>query len=345
MRFDAGKYISLVYKDGQSIADHTTRVELQIDYPPGKASCDVSEEKGGDWVSIDCTAKVGSLSGKIECYQDGVWIPPLTDPTETDTTLKQKINITTNQPVFCCSSALTEYKERCECNDTALYLDDAISSDPCPTISTETSTISIDKTQDLGEKSQSSNTSNYTLTSHTTSTNANKMYKPFLIAIIIYYITIANLIRMFIRNAIHFYQLRQERKNNSNDESHNLKAIILYYISGIGLAILMILNTISVYQMWPENKNNSNDSESHKKAIFIYVYYISATGVIILFLLNSFQSNQLIQERKQNSNGESQKPLLSGNVHYHYALKCETEKLNQMMMQELATHKTQNNVY
>ena len=132
MRIDAGKYISLVYKDGQSIVDHTTRVELQIDYPPGKASCVVSEGKGGDWVSIDCTANVGSLSGKIECYQDGVWMPSLTDPSETVTLLTQTILIRKSLPVFCCTSTLDEYKERCECNDTCLYKADDDSNDPCP---------------------------------------------------------------------------------------------------------------------------------------------------------------------------------------------------------------------
>ncbi|XP_030840407.1 uncharacterized protein LOC115923572 [Strongylocentrotus purpuratus] len=132
MRNDAGKYISLVYKDGKSIVDHTTRVELQIHYPPGKASCVVSEGKGRDWVSIDCTANVGSLSGKIECYQDGVWMPSLTDPSETGTLLKQTILIRKSLPVFCCSSTLDEYKERCECNDTGLYIADDDSNDPCP---------------------------------------------------------------------------------------------------------------------------------------------------------------------------------------------------------------------
>ncbi|XP_030841733.1 uncharacterized protein LOC115924106 [Strongylocentrotus purpuratus] len=132
MRIDAGKYISLVYKNGQSIVDHTTRVGLQIDYPPGKASCVESEGKGGDWVSIDCTANVGSLSGKIECYQGGVWMPSLTDPIETVTLLTQTILIRKSQPVFCCSSTLDEYKLRCECNDTGLYKADDDINDPCP---------------------------------------------------------------------------------------------------------------------------------------------------------------------------------------------------------------------
>ncbi|XP_030842202.1 uncharacterized protein LOC115924258 [Strongylocentrotus purpuratus] len=158
MRIDAGKYISLVYKDGKSIVDHTTRVELQIDYPPGKASCDVSEGKGGDWVSIDCTANVGSLSGKIECYQDGVWMPSLTDPSETVTLLTQTILIRKSLPVFCCSSFLDEKKERCECKDTGLFITDDDSNDPCPPL--EITTMPLPTT--LTENNQSDYYSNMT---------------------------------------------------------------------------------------------------------------------------------------------------------------------------------------
>ncbi|XP_041469371.1 uncharacterized protein LOC121419119 [Lytechinus variegatus] len=139
-RGDQGTYILFVYKDGHEQFDHKDEILLQVEYPPGKASCMVGEDKGGEWVAVNCTANVGSLPGRIGCYQNGLWMPPLTDPTETDSLLKQTILIQRSQPAFCCSSTLNEYKERCKCHDTALFLDDSSTTvDPCPTITTQTS--------------------------------------------------------------------------------------------------------------------------------------------------------------------------------------------------------------
>ena len=49
MRSDEGTYLSTIYKDGQLRDIYTTRVWLQVDYPPGEASCVASYDKGGDW--------------------------------------------------------------------------------------------------------------------------------------------------------------------------------------------------------------------------------------------------------------------------------------------------------
>nr|XP_054753614.1 uncharacterized protein LOC129259344 [Lytechinus pictus] len=133
MKDDRGTYILFVYKDGEIQGDDTHRIYLKVDYPPGKASCVVGDEKGGDWVSLDCQANAGSLPGKIECYQNGVWMPSLTGPTETGSLLKQTILIRQSGPVFCCSSLIDEDRERCECKDTSYFLPDGACHDPCPT--------------------------------------------------------------------------------------------------------------------------------------------------------------------------------------------------------------------
>nr|XP_054759873.1 uncharacterized protein LOC129266010 [Lytechinus pictus] len=139
-RGDRGTYILFLNKDGQKDFDYKHDIFLQVDYPPGKASCIVGEDKGGGWVAVNCTANVGSLPGRIGCYQNGLWMPPFTEPTEKDFLLKQTILIQKSQPGFCCSSTLNEYKERCECLDTALFLDDSSTIiDPCPTIITQSS--------------------------------------------------------------------------------------------------------------------------------------------------------------------------------------------------------------
>ncbi|XP_041474549.1 uncharacterized protein LOC121423282 [Lytechinus variegatus] len=132
LRGDQGTYILFAYKDGNILGDDTHRIYLQVDYPPGNASCVVGVDKGGDWVVVDCTANAGTIPGKIECYQEGLWMPPLTDPVESGSLLGQFILIRKSEPAFCCSSSLFEDKPRCECNDTSLNLDDNHSNHPCP---------------------------------------------------------------------------------------------------------------------------------------------------------------------------------------------------------------------
>nr|XP_054761031.1 uncharacterized protein LOC129267337 [Lytechinus pictus] len=134
MRDDQGTYILFVYKDGDIIGDDIHRIYLQVDFLPGNASCVVCDDKGGDWVAVDCTANAGSLPGKIECYQDGLWMPPLTKPTETGSLLKQTLLVRKSQPVFCCSSIRQVDKSRCACDNCALFLQKINSTDPCPTV-------------------------------------------------------------------------------------------------------------------------------------------------------------------------------------------------------------------
>ncbi|XP_063962223.1 uncharacterized protein LOC129270376 [Lytechinus pictus] len=140
MRGDQGIYILFVYKDGDILGDNTHKVWLQVDYPPDKALCVMGDDRGGAWVAVDCTANAGTIPGKIECYQNGIWMPPLTDPVESGSLLKQTILIRKSQPVFCCSSSVFEDKPRCECNDTSMNLDDNDSNHPCP-LSSESSTM------------------------------------------------------------------------------------------------------------------------------------------------------------------------------------------------------------
>ncbi|XP_063962224.1 uncharacterized protein LOC129270371 [Lytechinus pictus] len=132
---DEETYISTVYKDGQ-VLDDFTAIRLQVDYPPGQVTCVEDREIAADWVLVDCTANSGSLPGKINCYQNGLWMAPLTTPIETDSLLKQTILIKKSEPTFCCSCTLDEYKSICECNDTILFQADGSSHDPC-TASTE----------------------------------------------------------------------------------------------------------------------------------------------------------------------------------------------------------------
>nr|XP_054753612.1 uncharacterized protein LOC129259343 [Lytechinus pictus] len=130
---DLGTYILFVYKDGNLQGGDTYMIYLKVDHPPGKAACVVGDEMGGDWISLDCQANAGSLPGKIECYQTGVWMPSLAGPTETGSLLKQSILIRQLGPVFCCSSLIDKGRERCECKDTSHYLSDGDYIDHCPT--------------------------------------------------------------------------------------------------------------------------------------------------------------------------------------------------------------------
>ena len=135
---DQGTYLSTIYMDGHLFDEFTTRIWLRVDIPPDKASCVKVQDKGGDWVSIDCTANVGNVAGKIECYQNGTKMLSVIDPAEIDSSVTESFLIRKSQPAFCCSSTLNEYKERCECNDAALNLADGDSNDPCPPSSTIT---------------------------------------------------------------------------------------------------------------------------------------------------------------------------------------------------------------
>ncbi|XP_063954918.1 uncharacterized protein LOC135153928 [Lytechinus pictus] len=184
-RVDQGTFILFVYENQRLIADGTYKIWLNIDYPPSIALCVVGEDKGGKWVSIDCTAKTGTLPGKIECYQNNEWMPSLTDPIENHITLKQTILIRKSQPAFCCSSLLNGNKSRDECDDTALFQHDDRSNDLSATVFIQTTTkhqeiVEITNTpesQATEEITKIFKSRQYHLSTNTFSTNGMKKSK------------------------------------------------------------------------------------------------------------------------------------------------------------------------
>nr|XP_054753642.1 uncharacterized protein LOC129259374 [Lytechinus pictus] len=136
IRSDEGLYIFFAYQEGNVHSDSFKRIALDVDFFPGKAFCTQNEEsKTGNWVALDCVAPVGSLSGQIDCYQNGEKMPPLTSPIETFKHLKQTIIAKKTYPVFCCTSSQRNVRDVCECNDFIWDLanDTNLSSmvDPC----------------------------------------------------------------------------------------------------------------------------------------------------------------------------------------------------------------------
>lgn len=117
---DAGLYTCFIYADIEKSQDYM-QISVHVDYPPGKASCalDGFYQTGG-WMSLQCVAQVGSISGKIDCYQNGDRMPSLTRPIETNTSLKQTILIKNSNIVYCCSATFRQPKQMCECSDTVI---------------------------------------------------------------------------------------------------------------------------------------------------------------------------------------------------------------------------------
>ncbi|XP_054762048.2 uncharacterized protein LOC129268526 [Lytechinus pictus] len=182
VRDDEGTYILFVYKDGEILSDHIHRIYLKVNYPPDKAFCVVGEDYDRRWVAVDCTANAGSLTGKVECFQNGLLMPKLTDPALTGSLLKQTIIIRKSQPAFCCYFALNVNKSRCECDDTVLFQDGNHRKDPCPTITTQMSTESMYQKADNLMITTSLNSKDYPLSS----TNAMKITRNEVNAILIY---------------------------------------------------------------------------------------------------------------------------------------------------------------
>ena len=148
-RDDQGTYIPTAYKNGAMLPDYP-RIYLGVDYPPGKASCELSNDyNDGEWVSLQCTAPVGTLPGQILCYQNDMRLPKGNELEESDRNLNQIILARLDHVVYCCSSILTKTKDKCNCTDWGWDLmSDSVSDieDPCPQVmSTEdpTSTHSI----------------------------------------------------------------------------------------------------------------------------------------------------------------------------------------------------------
>ncbi|XP_063962732.1 uncharacterized protein LOC135155983 [Lytechinus pictus] len=221
-RVDQGTYILFVYENQRLITDDTYKIWLDIDYPPGKASCVVDEDNGGKWVSVDCRAKTGSLPGKIECYQNGEWMPSLTEPIKTHITLKQTILIRKSQPAFCCSSILNGNKTRDECDDTALFQHDARSNDSSATVSMKTTTGSQLDMVGITKTYHSPN-------SHTISTIGINNGQDDLKTVITHmYSGLAAAVFLFlIMNGILLYMMRMMHKNIKGNQNPRREAILL----------------------------------------------------------------------------------------------------------------------
>ncbi|XP_041473802.1 uncharacterized protein LOC121422701 [Lytechinus variegatus] len=224
-RDDQGTYILFVYMDREILGDATQRIWLGVDYPPGEASVIGTEAKGGNWMAVKFTAPVGSIGGKIECYQGGEWMPPLSEPTETDVLLKQTILIRKSHPVFCCSSVFYEEKDICACNDTALYLEPSSSNTPCPTVPRKIpkATTSRYRSPEAVEITLSVTSTNYIQSTSTKSQDASKNIQHNLkIAIIILVIILVIMLTII---AILLFKLRQKRNNNNMEsfDAYKLK--------------------------------------------------------------------------------------------------------------------------
>ena len=135
-RIDAGTFICQVYKDGQLLPEYP-RIGLDVDYPPGKASCELTNDYTfEDWSALSCTAAVGTLPGQIGCFQDSVVSPPVLNPVETDSVLRHIFWVRHTHPVFCCSFRSDHPAELCDCRDFAKVPHESGLSDtnaePCP---------------------------------------------------------------------------------------------------------------------------------------------------------------------------------------------------------------------
>nr|XP_054763743.1 uncharacterized protein LOC129270375 [Lytechinus pictus] len=212
-RDDQGTYILFVYMDREILGDATQRIWLGVDYPPGKASVVGMEAKGGNWMAVDFTAPLGSIGGKIECYQGGEWMPPLSEPTETDALLKQTILIRKSHPVFCCSSVFNEDKDICACNDTALYLEPSSSNTPCPTVPRKIPTTSRYRSPGASEITLSVTSTNYIQSTSTKFQDAcNKSPHNLKMALIISPIVMVIVVMILFL----LYKRRQKCSNNNN---------------------------------------------------------------------------------------------------------------------------------
>ncbi|XP_063954850.1 uncharacterized protein LOC135153917 [Lytechinus pictus] len=118
-RGDEATYICLAYRSGITHIEFT-RVRLNVNYPPGKASCsfEISAKAGWEWLPLHCTASVGTLEGEIQCYQDSKRLPPQSRLVKAKEMFEQTILVSKESPVFCCSSRLnSQPKDMCDCRD------------------------------------------------------------------------------------------------------------------------------------------------------------------------------------------------------------------------------------
>ncbi|XP_041472618.1 uncharacterized protein LOC121421883 [Lytechinus variegatus] len=213
---DQGTYFLFVYKDGNIIGDDIHRIYLKVDYPPDKAICDVGEDYDRGWVAVDCSANARSIPGKIECYQNDLRMPKLTDPALTGSLLKQSIIIRKSEPLFCCYSALNVNKSRCECDDTVLFQDEYHWKDPCPTITGQMSTESMYQKADHSMIITSLNSADNPLSSSTIMTNAMKITRSKVIRILlcsVYIISSVTLLIFIVIKPVMKHIIRHVRSN------------------------------------------------------------------------------------------------------------------------------------
>ncbi|XP_041461355.1 uncharacterized protein LOC121412644 [Lytechinus variegatus] len=119
-RDDAGTYTCITYAEIEKVQDYN-QIGVHVEYPPGKAMCSLNGTyQSGGSVSVQCVAPVGSMSGKIDCYQDGNKLDSLTRPFESNASLKQTLLIKHSSFVYCCSTTFVQPKHRCECTDTVI---------------------------------------------------------------------------------------------------------------------------------------------------------------------------------------------------------------------------------
>lgn len=148
-RSDEGTCILTVYQGDEILDEHTKRIGLLVDYPPGKATCELSHEyRVGDWVSLHCTAPVGTLPGEIKCFQRGMRIPPVAMPFQTNQVLEQTFWVVKRSyPTFCCTSTQQRPTDLCECRDSVWDPSNDTQSnsniDPCPKTSSDPSISQI----------------------------------------------------------------------------------------------------------------------------------------------------------------------------------------------------------
>lgn len=156
-RTDVGTYILTVYKGSELLDEFTVRIGLRIAYPPGRALCQLTgDHQVGVWVSLHCTAPIGTLRGHIKCYQRDMRLPHFTQPAQRDNILVQTFwMIKRLYRTFCCTSTIPDLIDRCDCKDfvwdPSNNTQPNITVDPCPSQTAEHVTI-----QSFASKSQMS---------------------------------------------------------------------------------------------------------------------------------------------------------------------------------------------
>lgn len=178
-RTDVGTYILTVYKNSKLLDEFTVRIGLRIAYPPGRAQCQLTgDHQVGVWVSLHCTAPIGTLRGHIKCYQRGMRLPHLTQPAQRDNILVQTFwMIKRSYPTFCCTSTIPDITDRCDCTD---YVWDPLNNTqpnntvhPCPYSLVDNNPLSPQNAEDATIQSFTSNSLMTKLINSRSEQNAN----------------------------------------------------------------------------------------------------------------------------------------------------------------------------